>query len=201
MNILLIRTSNRALSISNKLADKVLHTCQETAQTVPNVQILNVYDLPHIDKDYAESLRSRHDNDDANSASLILSDALIQQLISADVVIIATPMHNFTVPSCLKAWIDHVVRIGKTFTATPEGKIGTLIDRPVYIAVSAGGLLDGRQPDFLQNYLQTVFETIGINSLKFFVIQGSVMGENHLEQEWLSIKQKIDAHFHQNKPL
>lgn len=201
MNILLIRTSNRALSISNKLADKVLQTCQETAHTVPNLQILNVYDLPHIDKDYAESLRSRHDNDDANSASLLLSDALIQQLVSADVVIIATPMHNFTVPSCLKAWIDHVVRIGKTFTATPEGKIGTLIDRPVYIAVSTGGLLDGRQPDFLQNYLQTIFETIGINSLKFFVIQGSVMGENHLEQEWLSIKQKIDAHFHQNKSL
>lgn len=197
MNILLIRASNRELSISNQLADMILQTCQKTYHAETNVKILNAYDLPHIDTDYAESLRSRN-NDDAMSASLVLSDTLIEQLRLADVVIIATPMHNFTVPSCLKAWIDLVVRIDKTFTATLEGKIGTLADRPVYIAISAGGLLDGNQPDFLQNYLQTIFETIGISSLKFFIIQGSVMGEKHLEQEWLNIQQQIDSHFLHN---
>ncbi len=198
MNILLIRTSNREASISNQLADTILHTCKHAHHAETNLQILNATDLPHIDADYAESLRARHD-DKTKSASWLLSDTLIEQLRSADTVIIATPMHNFTVPSCLKAWIDHIVRIGETFIATPQGKIGTVADRPVYIAVSAGGLLDGKQPDFLQNYLQTIFKTIGITSVNFFVIQGSVMDESHLKQEWLNAKQKINSHFLQTR--
>lgn len=53
---------------------------------------------------------------------------LIAQLDAADVVVIATPMHNFTVPSTLKAWVDHIVRVRATFAITPQGKTGTLRD-------------------------------------------------------------------------
>lgn len=62
-------------------------------------------------------------------SSLDWSDLLIDELRAADAVVIATPMHNFTVPSVLKAWLDHVVRIGVTLNATPAGKVGTLADR------------------------------------------------------------------------
>jgi FMN-dependent NADH-azoreductase len=53
--------------------------------------------------------------------------------------VIGTPMHNFTVPSALKAWIDHIVRVRRTFNVTPAGKVAMLRDRPVFIAVSSGG--------------------------------------------------------------
>ena len=49
-------------------------------------------------------------------------------------VVISTPMHNLTMPSALKAWIDHVVRVRKTFNITPAGYVGTLGGRPVFIA-------------------------------------------------------------------
>ena len=59
------------------------------------------------------------------------SEELIQELESADFVVIGTPMHNFTVPSVLKAWIDHIVRVRRTFDSTKEGYVGRLRDRPV----------------------------------------------------------------------
>jgi FMN-dependent NADH-azoreductase len=53
-------------------------------------------------------------------------------------------MHNFTVPSALKAWIDHIVRVRRTFDATQEGKQGRLCDRRIFVAVSSGGnILEG----------------------------------------------------------
>jgi hypothetical protein len=69
----------------------------------------------------------------------------------ADVVVIGTPMHNLTVPAALKAWIDHVVRARRTFTISAAGKVGTLRDRPVFVAIASGGRFSGeraRQPDF-----------------------------------------------------
>jgi len=58
-------------------------------------------------------------------------------------VVIATPVHNYTVPSALKTWIDHIVRVRRTFNITPNGKVGLLRDRPVFVAVSSGGRYSG----------------------------------------------------------
>ena len=62
---------------------------------------------------------------------LTLSEQLIGELETSDILVISTPVHNYTVPASLKAWIDQVVRIGRTFKSTPQGKIGRLwIGRP-----------------------------------------------------------------------
>src|SRR4051794_7602866 len=66
---------------------------------------------------------------DRRHPALAASETLIQELEAADAVVIATPMHNFTVPAVLKAWVDQVVRIHRTFASTAEGKRGLLADR------------------------------------------------------------------------
>ena len=107
------------------------------------------------------------------------SDEFIQELESSDFVVIGTPMHNFTVPSTLKAWIDHIVRVRRTFNVTTEGKVGALRDRPVFVAVSSGGRYSGeraRQPDFLTPYLKAILGTIGLRDLTFFSVEGSALG-------------------------
>jgi Flavodoxin-like fold/Cupin len=58
--------------------------------------------------------------------ALDLSEMLIQEVEAADVIVIGTPMHNLTVPSVLKAWIDRILRAGRTFKSTPAGKVGML---------------------------------------------------------------------------
>ena len=80
--------------------------------------------LPHIDEDYAISQASVKDVSDAGS--MAVSGELVRELESADCLVISTPMHNLSLPSALKAWIDHVVRARRTFTIGPAGKVGTL---------------------------------------------------------------------------
>src|SRR4051794_31453244 len=87
---------------------------------------------------------------------LVLSETLIRELEAAESVVIATPMHNYTVPVVLKAWIDQIVRIHRSFASTPAGKVGLLPDRAVYLAVASGGWFTQAspvgtppQPDFL----------------------------------------------------
>ena len=107
-------------------------------------------------------------------------------------------MHNYTVPSVLKSWLDHVVRIGITFNSTPEGKVGTLPDRPVYIAVSSGGWRTGehaRQPDFLEPYLRAILGTIGLKQLHFFSLQATSRGPETTTAAHAAVEQELKAVF------
>ncbi len=88
-------------------------------------------------------------------------------------------MNNFTMPSTLKAWIDHIVRIRRTFRSTPAGKIGLLYDRPVIVVSAHGGYCGDTppgQPDFLTPYLRVIFATIGIRSVEFLRLEGLARG-------------------------
>lgn len=187
MKILHITCSPRAeRSASYRLSQRVM---ERLLAEHPAAQIvardLWAEPLPHVDGEYAAALGGTHDAGGAPAmkarglSSLAKSDQLIAELRDADCVVIATPMHNFTVPSVLKAWLDHVVRIGVTFNATREGKVGTLADRPVYIAVSSGGFRTGEranQPDFLEPYLRAILATIGLKQTRFISVQATAAG-------------------------
>jgi FMN-dependent NADH-azoreductase len=130
--------------------------------------------------------------------SMSRSEELIQELESADIVVIATPMHNFTVPAALKAWIDHVVRVRRTFNVTAEGKLGSLRDRPVFVAVSSGGRFSGErthQPDFLTPYLKAILGTIGLHDVTFFSVEGSALGHDALAQARIKADQAMQGFF------
>ncbi|MGH7095108.1 MAG: FMN-dependent NADH-azoreductase [Stellaceae bacterium] len=130
---------------------------------------------PHPDIDLYEAILSPTPDDDPRFA---LSERYITELEAADFVVIGTPMNNFTVPSTLKAWIDHIVRIRRTFRSTPEGKVGMLRDRPLIVASAHGGYVSAPpiQPDFLTDYVRAIFETIGIPSVEFVRLEGMSRG-------------------------
>ncbi|WP_443191185.1 FMN-dependent NADH-azoreductase [Pseudomonas indica] len=146
---------------------------------------LDLNDLPHVDHDYAAALASPVEPERMHPGSALhRSDTLIRQLEAADVLLIATPMHNYTVPSALKVWIDHIVRIRITFIGTPQGKQGVLRDRPVHVAIASGGPFSGenaRQPDFLRPYLKAALGTVGLHDLHFFAVEGTARGDAALE--------------------
>jgi len=130
---------------------------------------------PHPDIDLYDAILSPTPDDDPRFA---LSERYIAELEVAEFVVIGTPVNNFTVPSTLKAWVDHIVRIRRTFRSTPEGKIGLLRDRPLIVASAHGGHVTTPpiQPDFLTDYLRTIFETIGIPSVEFVRLEGMSRG-------------------------
>jgi FMN-dependent NADH-azoreductase len=156
--------------------------------------------IPHVDSEYADALGSPNYAGDESAAggALALSEQLIRELEAADAVVIGTPMHNYTVPSTLKAWIDHVVRVRRSFAITPDGKAGLLRDRPVHIGIVAGGRFSGpgaRQADFLTPYMKAALATIGLHDLRFYSMEGLAAGAEMVRAERERIGMALDAEF------
>jgi len=84
--------------------------------------------LPHVGEAFGTGrVLPLEKRNPAEAKALALSDALVDELVAADVVVLAAPMYNFGLPSSLKAWIDHIVRPGRTFSYSekgPEGRCG-----------------------------------------------------------------------------
>jgi FMN-dependent NADH-azoreductase len=156
--------------------------------------------ISHIDENYAQALGATQDPAAAISqeGSFLHSEELIQELESSDFVVIGTPMHNLNVPSALKAWIDHIARVRRTFNVTREGKTGMLRDRPVFVAVSSGGRFSGEgahQPDFLTPYLKTILATVGLHDLTFFSVEGTAFGPEAVAEARNKTDQALQAYF------
>jgi FMN-dependent NADH-azoreductase len=102
--------------------------------------------------------------------SRVLSDALIGEVEAAEIIVIAAPMQNFSVPSTLKAWIDHIARAGRTFRFTPDGPVGLLQRKTVFVvtarsAYAADGLMSAH--DFHEPYLRAVLRALGMEDVAF----------------------------------
>jgi FMN-dependent NADH-azoreductase len=136
--------------------------------------------LPHLDGDFLGGMgRAPADRDAPQAAALARSDALIDELLAADVVVIAAPMHNFGIPSALKAWIDHVARAGRTFRYTAAGPEGLLQGKRAILVLSRGGVYT-RGPmlrlEFQESYLRGVLGFLGITDVRVIRIEGMALG-------------------------
>ena len=196
--ILLISCSPRGrASESYRLAQRIVGFLlkMDPAATLAT-RMISDGSIGHVDEYYAISQGSSSDLHQGDS--IVHSEELIRELESSDFVVIGTPLHNFTVPSSLKAWIDHVVRVRRTFDVTSDGKIGILRNRPVFVAVSSGGNIVGsraRQPDFLTPYLKAVLGTIGLVDVTFFYIQKTSFGPDAVATARIAADRALRDHF------
>ena len=182
---------------SHRLAQKIIgFLLQKEPMAVLVNRVIGGGAISHVDENYAISQQSSEDI--SQEGSIARSEELIAEIESSDFVVIGTPMHNFTVPSALKAWIDHIVRVRRTFNVTRGGKVGTLRDRPVFVAVSSGGRYSGkhaRQPDFLTPYLRAILGTIGLHDLTFFSMEGSALGPDAVAEARTRTDQALQEYF------
>ena len=109
---------------------------------------------------------------------LALSDTLIAELQQADEWVIGVPMHNFSISSPLKLWIDQVARAGKTFAYVDGKPQGLLTDKKVTFVVASGGMYDaGTQMasfNHVEPYLKDVFGFLGVQGPKFVTAGGTM---------------------------
>lgn len=128
--------------------------------------------------------------------ALAASDELTDELLTAATVVIGAPMYNFTVPASLKAWIDYVVRPGKTFRRTGAGEFEGLCEgKRVYVCTASGGAFRGTGMDCLRPYLEAIFGFIGITGLVFFDAEGLAQGERERERAIDGALANIQRHF------
>ena len=150
---------------------------------------------PPVDRAFSAGMRTHQTAEAADGVpAFAVSEALIEELETTQALLITTPMHNFTLPAVLKLWLDQVVRSGRTFESTPDGKIGLLADRPTFICIASGSAFSGeaaRQPDFLTPYLRAILACIGLNDLTFFQAEAAGRDPEAVMQATLA---KIQAH-------
>jgi FMN-dependent NADH-azoreductase len=111
--------------------------------------------------------------------ALACSDLLINEVLEANVIVLAAPVHNLSIPSTLKAWIDHVVRAGRTFSYTPNGPKGLVAGKRAIVVLASGGIFsDGpaKPFDFHEPYLRAVLGFIGITNVDVIRVEGVAMG-------------------------
>lgn len=122
--------------------------------------------LPHITENWVNANFTPSDRRDAlQTATLALSDQLVQELMDADTIVIGVPVYNFGVPAALKAWIDLVARAGVTFRYSETGPVGLLAGKRAILAVATGGTPVGSDIDFATGYMKHVLGFIGIHDV------------------------------------
>jgi len=148
--------------------------------------------LPHVDAAFATGrVLPPEKRSPAEAQALALSDILLAELEAADVVVFAVPMYNFSVPSSLKAWIDHVVRPGRAFSYSEKGPQGLLKGKKAVVVVARGGIYSegpAQQLDFQESYLRAVLGFIGITNVHVVRVEGVGMGEQALKSAMASAK-------------
>lgn len=177
--LVLICSPKGATSVSRNMLDKYLARRRaEFPDETVTVRDLSLPEnaLPHLSAEFVTAMFLPPDARTAEQArELELSDRLTAELQSADVLIVATPIHNYTVPTTLKAWIDHVARPGVTFTYEGGVRRGLARARSAVFLLSSGGIYtSGPQAveDFLAPYLRHMMVFFGIPDVTVLRAEG-----------------------------
>ena len=124
--------------------------------------------------------------DAALQPDIAVGQAVLNEFLAADIVVIGAPMYNFTIPSQLKAWIDRILVAGKTFKYGPEGVQGLAGGKRVIVALSRGGYYGAGTPmaalEHHETYMRSVLAFIGITNPEFISADGIQVGPEHREK-------------------
>jgi FMN-dependent NADH-azoreductase len=181
MKLLQIDSSARAGSVTRGLTAEFAEQWRANHPTGEVVhRDLSTTTLPLITDDWNATHIDPSNLSPAQRNYLAVSDALIEEVQTADTIVIGAPMYNFVISSLLKAWIDQIVRLGKTVAYGPHGPQGLLGNKKVVIITARGGAYEkgtpGEKFDFQQPYLRHVFGFIGLADVTF------IHAENQLRE-------------------
>jgi FMN-dependent NADH-azoreductase len=136
-------------------------------------EVASAEPVPHLTGErFGAFIAKPEERTDAQHAVVAFSDALIDELKRADIVVIGLPMYNFGVPSQLKAYFDHIARAGATFKYTATGPVGLLTGKKVYVFATRGGLYAGSPLDTQTGYVRDFLGFLGMKDVQFVYAEG-----------------------------
>ncbi|WP_037457460.1 FMN-dependent NADH-azoreductase [Sphingobium chlorophenolicum] len=125
------------------------------------------------------------------------SDAILEEFLAADIVVIGAPMYNFTIPTQLKAWVDRILVPGKTFGYSEQGPTGLVSGKRVIVAVTRGGFYGAGSPaaavEHGDSYLRAALSFIGIKDPEVIVAEGLQVSEDQKTAAKTSANEAIQA--------
>ena len=186
-NVLVLKSSILAdNSQSNKLADYAIEKLQGNHIVVRD---LAQNQLPQFDATAATAVRGEPKTGEEKQL-LALSDELVTELKTADVVVIGAPMYNLNIPTQLKAYFDFIARPRVTFQYTENGPQGLLKGKKAIVLCTFGGLYD--EKNIVTQYMKAILGFVGITDVQFVYAQGIGYGAEAIEKAQASAKAEID---------
>jgi FMN-dependent NADH-azoreductase len=174
-------------SVSRKLSAAVV---ERLRQAHPALEVayrdLTTTPLAHLSGSHLAAAQGAATPDATLQQDLAAGQAVLSEFLATDIVVLGAPMYNFTIPSQLKAWIDRIVVVGKTFKYDANGPEGLAGNKRVIVAISRGGFYGAGTPfaalEHLESYLRGVFGFIGVTRLEFISADGIQVGPEHREK-------------------
>lgn len=195
MKILQINSSQRPqASQSSRLAGQIVERLQ-AANSGSELTIRDLGRAPHpaLDETALGALFTLADQRTAEQNERVaLDDALIAELMAADIIVMGVPMYNFGVPAQLKNWIDAVARAGVTFRYTDKGPVGMVQGKKVYVALTRGGMYRNTPADSQVPYLKTFLGFLGLSDVQFIYAEGLAMGPDAEQKALASAQTQIE---------
>lgn len=153
--------------------------------------------LPHLTEQHIGAFFTPAEQRNAEQAYAIkTSDALVDELLAADTIVIGAPMYNFSITSGLKAWIDHIARVGRTFQYGANGPQGLVTGKKVIVVVASGGVYSegpAAAYDHVTTYLRAALGFLGMTDVSFVIAEGVSMGEEAVTKAQAKARTQIDA--------
>jgi len=141
-------------------------------------------------EEFTAASTSQAERTSQQNQTAALADTLIKELMDADVLVVGSPTYNFSISSSLKAWFDHVARVGTTFQYGANGPEG-LVSTKAYVFISSGGYYKDSDTDFQTHYIQYFLGFLGITDVEFTYLEGIAMGEDALDKSMQMAQERI----------
>jgi FMN-dependent NADH-azoreductase len=162
----------------------------QLAKATPGLEVvyrdLAAQPLSHLAGEHLAAAQGAVPESPAIQRDMAASQAVLDEFLSADIVVVGAPMYNFSIPSQLKAWIDRILVAGKTFRYSAAGAEGLASNKRVIIAISRGGFYGVGTPaaalEHVETYLRGVFGFIGVTNLEIVVAEGLQIGPEQREK-------------------
>jgi FMN-dependent NADH-azoreductase len=191
--LLIINSSPRRNSVSRRLTQ---HFAGEWKATHPDTRVIErdlaADTLPFVTESWIQASYTPPDQrTPEQQQALQLSDALIEELVAADVIVFGVPIHNFSIPASLKAWLDLIVRAGRTFSYSERGPKGLLPEGKQVVAYAEGSPVAAF--DFQVPYLKKILGFIGLNDVIFVDADKQGLAAETAQQSIDNAVEKISA--------
>ncbi|RUO29310.1 FMN-dependent NADH-azoreductase [Aliidiomarina sedimenti] len=185
-------------SVSTQLSGKVVQRLQvENSNAEIKTRDLASEPVSHLDAEIIMAASTdQQDRSPRQAEELKVTEALLDEIFAADVLVIGAPMYNFTIPSQLKAWVDRIAQAGRTFRYTENGPEGLLTGKRAYIASARGGFYSEGEAsalDHQESYLKTVLGFIGITDVIIIRAEGVNISDSQRQESIQAASKDIDA--------
>lgn len=202
-NVLVINASARVLNSHSRNLTAIFTDHWRSLHNEPAIsyrELGNAY-VPHVNEIWINAnFKPAADRTVDELETLSASDAYIAELRSADIIVLGTPMYNWSIPSTLKAYIDQIMRLNETFRIAPGNTehpyVGLLENKSLILLVATGG--QGYETgehnahlNFQTTYLKTVFNMIGVHDIQIVAVNGTSLDKQELKKSIEQAHQKV----------